>query len=96
MAPIYFTVRSGQGGPDGVGGFTDIIELAVRVPRLHAGWVSVRWRGECYPLRGGIRGGFFIITRWPIAQSQPRPPRRRPPSPPTPDPPRRRVRVVDI
>lgn len=99
---VCFAVRSGQGGPDGDGGFTDTVAHAIRIPLWHAGWLSVRWKGSRYALRSNHAGLFFIITRWPIGAGWPagvRPKARRPrpsPPPPAPDPPRRRVRVVDI
>ena len=46
--------------------FTDEVEQVDRIPREHAGWQSVRYKGRRYQLFGGIRTAFFICLNSPI------------------------------
>lgn len=44
---------------DGRSGFR-LVETIDRLPRQHAGWASVRYRGQRFQLFGGIRVNYFI------------------------------------
>ena len=62
-----FDVRTGLGTvrmSDGT--FTDIVEVAERVPRQHRNWQSVTYKGKRYQLFGGIHTNWFICLNSPI------------------------------
>jgi hypothetical protein len=62
-------VRSGKGTVTGVEpdvDFTDVIDTIARVPRKHARWESVRYKGKRYQLFGGVRVPWFIDLMNPI------------------------------
>jgi hypothetical protein len=64
---MLFTVRTGLGTVSlHTGEFSDEVEQADRVPRQHAGWQSVRYKGKRYQFFGGIRTSFFIDLSNPI------------------------------
>ena len=45
---------------------TYLCKTVSRIPRQHSGWQSVRFDGNRYVLRGGIRTDFFISLNNPI------------------------------
>ncbi len=61
-----FDVRSGMGTVNYDGNFTDVIDTVCRIPKKHAGWLSVRYKGSRYRLFGGIRTNLFISICNPI------------------------------
>ena len=66
---MLLTVRTGFGSLSRgawIVEFTDEREKVSRVPRQHAGWQSIRYKGARYQLHGGIRTSFFINLNNPI------------------------------
>ena len=35
-----------------------------RCPIQRSGWWAARWRGETYPIMGGIRGELWLSASW--------------------------------
>jgi len=66
MDPVTLDVRSGEGNPNIVGDFNDVIEVVERVPRQHKRWQSVKYKGRRYQLFGGIHTNLFICLNNPI------------------------------
>jgi hypothetical protein len=67
-------IRSGKGTVTVSGEFTDVVDIVYRVPREHAGWQSVAYKGRRYQLHGGIRTPLFITLTNPIRERNPRDP----------------------
>lgn len=65
---VPILVRTGKGTVTSNGGFTDVVDTIVRVPRQHSGWKSVRYAGKRYVLHGGIRTDYFISELSPITR----------------------------
>ena len=42
------------------------VDIQTRIPKHHAGWQSVTYRGRRYQLFGGIRARLFINVNRPI------------------------------
>jgi hypothetical protein len=68
-----FVVRTGKGDvsrhqdpKNPMTEFTDSVEIAQRIPRQHAGWQSVTYKGKRYQLFGGTHVFWFICLNSPI------------------------------
>lgn len=46
--------------------FTDTVEIIRRIPRQHARWQSVTYKGKRYQLFGGVHTNYFICLDDPI------------------------------
>lgn len=66
--PITLVVRTGLGTVRD-NGFNDEVAVISRVPRRHAGWRSIQYKGWRYQLHGGVRTASFICLNNPIKKN---------------------------